>query len=359
MSYPLHNFKIGKHLIGFNQPLYFVADIAANHDGDIKRAYKLIELAKDSGAHAAKFQNFKADKIVSRKGFNNLGGQLSHQSDWKKSVFEIYEEASVSYDWTSRLKEKCDEVGIEYFTSPYDFETVNHVDPFVPAYKIGSGDITWHKIIEHIASKGKPVLIATGASTLEEVRLAMKVLQKKTKDIVLMQCNTNYTARPENFKHINLNVLKTYSRLFPKVLLGLSDHTHGHSSVLGAISLGARVFEKHFTDDNNREGPDHKFAMNPSSWSEMVTSANEIYLALGSGEKIIEENEKETAIVQRRGLRFTKDLMGGHILAERDLFPLRPQLKDGIPPYEIKKLVGKKLKRRVSNDDYIRWDDIE
>jgi len=355
----MNNIKIGKHTIGFKQPLYFIADIAANHDGDLDRAYKLIELAKVAGAHAAKFQNFVAEKIVSRSGFDNLGGQLSHQSKWKKSVYETYEDASVSYDWTVKLKEKCNEVGIEYFTSPYDFDSVDHVDPYVLAYKIGSGDVTWHEIIEHISGKGKPVFIATGASTLDEVKLAMDVLKKKTTDIVLMQCNTNYTASVENFKHINLNVLKTYADIFPDVLLGLSDHTHGHATVVGAVTLGARVFEKHFTDDNNREGPDHKFAMNPKTWREMVNRANEVYIALGDGEKIIEDNEQETAMVQRRGLRFTRDLLKGHILEKCDLFPLRPRNHDGIPPYEIINLLGKKLKRNIIADDYIRWEDIE
>jgi len=355
----MNKINIGKHTLGFDRPLYFVADIAANHDGNLNRAYKLIELAKESGAHAAKFQNFVASKIVSRSGFENLGGQMSHQSKWKKSVYETYENASVSYEWTAKLKEKCDEVGIEYFTSPYDFESVDHVDPYVRAYKIGSGDVTWHDIIEYIAKKGKPVFIATGASTLNEVKLAMRVLKKNTKDIVLMQCNTNYTANIDNFKYINLNVLKTYEDIFPDVLLGLSDHTHGHATVLGAIPLGARVFEKHFTDDNNREGPDHKFAMNPNTWREMVNRANEVYQSLGNGMKIIEDNEKETAIVQRRGLRFTKDLSVGHILEKEDLFPLRPFNHEGIPPYDVINLVGKKINRPVKEDDCVRKEDVE
>src|SRR5690606_34697601 len=141
--------------------------------------------------HAAKFQNFQASKIVSRVGFESLGGQLSHQKSWKKSVFEVYEDASISSDWTPLLKAKCDEVGIEYFTSPYDFHSVDLVDPYVAAYKIGSGDITWPEIIKYIAGKNKPVLIATGASTLEDVKRAMNILNAYTKDIVLMQCNTN------------------------------------------------------------------------------------------------------------------------------------------------------------------------
>ena len=352
-------FKIGNRKIGFNEPLFFVADIAANHDGNLDRAYKLIELAKESGAHAAKFQDFKAPRIVSRKGFDLLGGRLSHQANWKKSVFEVYEDASLSYDWTAKLKQKCDEVGIEYFTSPYDFETVDHVDPYVNVYKIGSGDVTWHEIIDHIASKGKPVFIATGASTLEEVKTAMEVLLKRTKDIVLMQCNTNYAANSENFKYINLNVLKTYRKLYPDIVLGLSDHTHGYATVLGAIALGARVFEKHFTDHNDREGPDHKFAMNPQTWREMMDRANELYLALGDGQKRIEGNEENTAIVQRRGLRFTKDLTEGHVLKKEDLFPLRPRSEDGIPPYEENNILGRRLTRDVEADDYIRWEDLE
>ena len=352
-------FKIGDRKIGFYEPLYFVADIAANHDGDLNRAYRLIELAKEAGAHAAKFQNFNAFKIISRKGFDSLGSRLSHQKSWKKSVFEVYKDASLPYEWTAKLKEKCDEVGIEYFTSPYDFETVDHVDPYVNVYKIGSGDVTWPEIIDYIASKGKPVFIATGASTLKEIKTAMKVLLKRTRDIVLMQCNTNYTASPESFRYINLNVLKTYGELYPDIVLGLSDHTHGHATVLGAIALGARIFEKHFTDDNNREGSDHKFAMNPQTWRKMMDRANELYLALGDGQKRIEGNEENTAIVQRRGLRFTKDLTKGHVLEKEDLFPLRPRNKDGIPPYEKNDILGRRLTRDVEADDYIRWEDLE
>ena len=143
------------------------------------------------------------------------------------------------------------------------------------------------------------------------------------------------------------------------MVLGLSDHTHGHATVVGAVTLGARVFEKHFTDDNSREGPDHKFAMNLRTWQEMMARANEVYLALGDGNKIIEDNEQETAMVQRRGLCFTKDLLQGHVLEQCDLFPLRPRNPYGIPPYEIINLVGKKLKRNVTADDYIRWEDIK
>lgn len=359
MTTPIQPIKIGKREIGPGKPLYFIADIAANHDGDIVRAFKLIELAKEAGADAAKFQNFKAKTIVSRKGFESLKGQLSHQASWKKSVYEVYEDASVSYDWTKKLKDKCKEVGIDYFTSPYDFESVDHVDPFVEVYKIGSGDITWLDIIEYIAQKGKPVMLATGASEMKDVVRAMDRLQAVTNNIVLMQCNTNYTASRENFKYINLNVLRTYQARFPGVILGLSDHTSGHATVLGAVALGALVFEKHFTDDNGREGPDHKFAMNPSTWREMVDAANELYLALGDGIKRIEENEIQTSSIQRRGLRFTRDLVKGTTITKGDIFPLRPFSTDGFHPYEMESVLNRGLKGDVMADDLVERKNLD
>jgi sialic acid synthase SpsE len=343
---------------GDSGPLYFIADIAANHDGSLDRAYRLIELAKESGADAAKFQNFQADKIVSKVGFQNLGSQSSHQAKWKKSVYEVYKDASVSFEWTEKLKRKCDEVGIEYFTSPYDFESVDLVDPYVNVYKIGSGDITWLEIIEYIAKKNKPVILATGASTMQDVIRAVNTLEAITENIVLMQCNTNYTGDLNNFNYINLNVLTTYKNRFPNVVLGLSDHTTGHATILGAIALGARVFEKHFTDDNEREGPDHHFAMNPNTWREMVNRANELFYALGDGIKRIEENEKGSVIVQRRSLRAKKELFPGDIITSDKIEALRPIPQDGLAPYMIGEILGKKIKNRINAGEHLTIENI-
>ncbi|MHD0315031.1 N-acetylneuraminate synthase family protein [Fusobacterium varium] len=349
--------KIGKEIITQTSRPYFIADIAANHDGSLERAYKLIELAKEAGADVAKFQNFKAKTIVSKKGFETMKGQISHQSNWKKTVYEVYEDASIDTTWTELLKKKCDEVGIEYMTSPYDFESVDSVEEYVNAYKIGSGDITWIEILKYIARKNKPILLATGASTLEDVKRAMETL--KNNKIILMQCNTNYTGEKENFNYINLNVLKKYRELYPEIILGLSDHTRGYATVLGAIALGANVIEKHFTDDNNRIGPDHKFAMNPQNWREMVEASMDLYNALGDGEKRIEENEKQTVIVQRRGLYLKKDIKKGKKIRREDLIALRPMKKDGIEPYQMEKILDKKVKKDLYEDNYLKWEDIE
>ncbi|WP_217602703.1 N-acetylneuraminate synthase family protein [Chitinophaga sp. GbtcB8] len=354
----IKDFHIGNRLVGLNHPPYFIADIGANHDGSLERAYRLIELAKEAGADAAKFQNFTASKIVSKEGFENMQGKLSHQSGWKKSVYEVYEDASISTDWTAALKRKCDEVGIEYFTSPYDVEVVDHIDPYVNVYKIGSGDITWLEIIKHIAQKGKPVIIATGASDMADVDRAMNVLAAEGVNVCLLQCNTNYTVDADKYRFVNLNVLKTFQQKYPGVLLGLSDHTLGVATVAGSIALGARIIEKHFTDDNDREGPDHKFAMNPKNWREMVSISNEIFYSLGDGIKRVEPNEEQSKVVQQRSLRAKETIKAGTTLTA-DLFEaLRPCPADALKPYELGNLIGKKLIKDLSKGTHITLKDI-
>src|SRR5579864_3464541 len=261
--------KLGRKIVGLEHPTYFVADISANHDGDLERAKLLIRLCAEAGADAAKFQNFRASKIVSDYGFRSLGTALSHQAKWQSSVFQVYSDASLPWEWTPTLRQECEKCGIEYFSAPYDLDAVDMLDPYVRLFKIGSGDITWPEMLRKVASKQKPVLLATGASDIGEVQRAVEQILAINSNLILMQCNTNYTAKLENFRHIHLRVLETYGTMFPSVVLGLSDHTSGHATVLGAVAMGARVIEKHFTDDNDREGPDHKFSMNPQSWRDM------------------------------------------------------------------------------------------
>lgn len=347
--------KIGSTVIGAGAPTYFIADIAANHDGVLDRAKLLIRLAKEAGADAAKFQNFTAHKIVSDVGFRALGGQLSHQASWQKSVFQVYEDASVPHDWTPILKEECDRVGIEYFSSAYDFDAVDMLDRFVPAYKVGSGDIDWTEMLLHTGMKGKPVLIASGAATMADVMHAVEILERVTDQIVLMQCNTNYTGSDANFDHIHLRVLRTYQTMFPELILGLSDHTHGHATVLGAVALGAKVVEKHFTDDNDREGPDHKFAMNPKSWAEMVGRTRELERALGSTRKFVADNERETALVQRRCLRAATAIAAGETINRDMVDVLRPATEDSIRPPEIEAVVGTKAAVDIALGEALTW----
>lgn len=359
MKKPDSILEINGKRIGRDFPVYFIADIAANHDGDLERAKDLIRLAAKAGADAAKFQHFKAETIVSDRGFKDLGSQQSHQAKWNKSVFEVYKDASVSLGWTDALKQTCDEAGIAFFTSPYAVDLVDHIDPYVPAYKIGSGDITWIEMIEYIASKQKPYILATGASTFDDVHRAVSAGLAINPRLCLMQCNTNYTASLENFRYIQLNVLQTYRAMYPDLVLGLSDHTPGHATVLGAVALGARMIEKHFTDNVKRVGPDHAFSMDPLRWREMVDRSRELEIALGTGVKKVEENERETVILQRRAICASNDLAAGTVLSQQHLTVLRPCPPDGVPPYCMNQLIGKRVRRDVRAGAHLQWTDLE
>lgn len=345
--------------VGYDCPTYFIADIAANHDGDIGRAKELIYMASEAGANAAKFQHFTAETIASDRGFTDLKGQRSHQATWKKSVFEVYRDASVSLDWTETLRATCEDAGIAFFTSPYSFEIVDAIDPYVPAHKIGSGDITWIEIIKYIAGKQKPYIIATGASTMDDVVRAVGAALSINTKLCLMQCNTNYTGTQENFRYIQLKVLRTYREMYPEMVLGLSDHTSGHSTVLGAVALGARMIEKHFTDNAERTGPDHAFSMNPIAWKEMVDRTRELENALGTGIKRVEDNEQETVILQRRAIRLSTSLPAKAMLSPEHLTSLRPCPQDGIPPYQMNDVIGKAIRRAMSAGEHLRWADLE
>ena len=350
--------KIGNREIGNKNPTYFITDIAANHDSDLGRAKYLCDLAKDSGADAVKFQHHNCEKYVSDFGFKNLGGKFSHQSKWEKSIYEVYKDAEVPTSWTDKLKTYCDGIGIDLFSTPYDLDMVDHLDEYVDCYKIGSGDLAFEPMLKKVAEKGKPVMIATGAATINEVSRAVELLESYGVDIVLMQCNTNYTGKDENFDYIHLNVLQTYKEMFPNTIIGLSDHTYGCVTTLGSVSLGARVVEKHFTDDNNRPGPDHPFSMTPETWKEMVDNTRILERSLGHFTKEVQDNEKETIVLQRRAIRFTKDVYSGDIITEDDFEFQRPCPIDAFNINNFESIIGKTLNRNIVSGDYLKENDI-
>ncbi len=341
-------FRVGNHWIGFRHPTYFIADIAANHNGSLKEAKELIRLAKEAGADAAKFQHFRAEKIVSKYGFEALKTRFSHQSRWQKPVFEVYQDASVPWEWTKELAETAKKEQIDFFSAPYDLEAIEMLDPYVVAYKVGSGDINWEESLQRMAAKKKPVFLATGASTMKEVERAVEIVGTINPQLCLMQCNTNYTGSAENFNHIHLNVLRTFSEKFPGLVLGLSDHTPGHTTVLGAVALGARAVEKHFTRDRGQTGPDHSFSMNPEDWRAMVDRTRELERALGESDKTIAANETQTALIQRRCCRAARDLKKGQVLGREDIDALRPVTPGAFLPPDIDRLIGKKLTRDLT-----------
>jgi N-acetylneuraminate synthase len=350
--------KIGAHTIGNGHPTYFIADIAANHDGDLERAKMLVHMAKEAGADAAKFQNFRAPKIVSDYGFTHMDSQVSHQAAWKKSVFQAYSEVSIPFEWTPVLREKCDQVGIDFFSAPYDFESIDMLDSYVQMYKAGSGEIDWIEALERMASKGKPFFVATGAADIGDVQRAVHAILKINPQLVLMQCNTNYTASQDNYDHLHINVLKTYATMFPGLTLGLSDHTYALAPVLAAVTLGAGVIERHFTDSNERVGPDHKFAMNPENWAKMVEETRLLERCLGSADKFVAGNELETSVIQRRCLRAAREIRAGEVFTRDMIDVLRPATPGAIKPYELPEVIGKRALSEFPMGKELRWTEL-
>ena len=345
--------RIGGRAVGLQCPVYFIADIGANHDGSLLRAKGLIHACAAAGADAVKFQHFRADSIVSDVGFRRLG-QQAHQATWRNTVCDTYKAAALPLEWTQALLDTCAQAGVEYMTTPYAYDVADHQAPHVRAWKVGSGDITWLSFIDRLARDGKPMLLGTGAAQMWEVERAVAVVQRHGTDLVVMQCNTNYSGGSANFPYLALNVLKLYEERFPGVVLGLSDHTPGHAAVLGAVALGARVIEKHFTDDVGRDGPDHSFAMEPGAWREMVDRTRELEAALGPREKRVMENEHAAAVVQRRALRAARALDAGTVLTQADVVALRPCPADGLPPYALDQIVGRRLRVGVEPGDLLQ-----
>lgn len=292
--------------------LDFIAEIGANHEGSLDRAKMLIRLAAGAGATTVKFQSFRAATLVSREGFAALG-PMAHQRDWG-DVYAAFERAETPLRWTPTLATCCAEHGVEFLTSPYDVDLVRELDPYVRRWKVGSGEITHRALLTALLATGKPVLLATGASTAAEVERAVNGLVGVP--LTLLQCTTNYSGDPENVRHCNLRVIERWRRMGYRV--GLSDHTRSMAVACAAVALGAEVIERHFTDDRTRTGsPDHPFAMQPEDWRAMVDACTVAEVALGSPWKSVSPNEMETRTVQRRGLWDGKALrpcMPGHDL---------------------------------------------
>lgn len=347
------NIKIGNRMIGPNYPTYFIAEIGGNFDGSIDKAKRLIDAAKEAGADCAKFQTFTAKTIVSEGGFSKMTLHGVHGS-WGRTVSEVFKDVEFPMEWHQEIADYCKKIGIDFSTSPYFKEAVDLcADMKVPFIKIGSGEITWLEMIEYIASKGLPIMLATGDATISEIDEAVRTIEKTgNKDLVLMQCITNY---PSKIDSANVNVLKTYQRAF-NCLTGYSDHSPGHVVALASVVLGARVIEKHFTLNRKDKGPDHPHSMEPDEFKFMVDSIHEVERAMGSTCKEVVEEEAETVYVQRRCLYAKKDIKEGQIITVEDLDVLRPAL--GIPPKYKKVVIGKTANKDISARDPIFWEDI-
>ncbi len=349
----LKEIKIGDRFIGQGHPTYIIAEIGANFDKDIDKAKKLIDAAKECGADCAKFQTFSTQKIVSEGGFSRMKLEGVHGS-WGRTVSEVFKDAEFPREWHKEISDYCKQVGIDFSTSPYDYEAVDLCMQLnVPFIKIGSGDITWLEMLEYIAKTGKPLMLATGDATMSEIDEAIRTIEATgNKQLVLMQCITNY---PSKIDSANVNVLKTYQSAFD-ILTGYSDHAPGPVVALASVVLGGCVIEKHFTLNKADKGPDHPHSMNPIEFKLMVDYVREIERAMGSTRKEVVAEEGETVFVQRRCLYAKTSLKVGQKITESDIDVLRPAL--GIAPKFKNVIVGKTCKVDIEAGQPLFWDNF-
>jgi pseudaminic acid synthase len=345
--------KIGKRLIGTGYPSYIIAEIGANFDKSLGKAKELCDAAKEAGADCAKFQSFIAEKIVSAKGFASMQLKGVHGS-WGRPVHEIFKDAELPRDWHAEIAAYCEKIGIDFSTSPYDFEAVDLCAELkVPYIKIGSGEITWLKMLEYIAKKNIPMILATGDATLSEVDEAIRTIEATgNRNLILLQCITNY---PSMIESANINVLKTYQSAFD-LLTGYSDHSPGDVVILGSIALGGCVVEKHFTLNKKDKGPDHPHSMDVMEFKNMVQRIRQLEAAMGSSRKFVVEEESETVYVQRRGLYSTRKIPAGKVIEANDITVLRPAL--GILPKYIDVVIGSSAKTNIEADSPVYWENI-
>ncbi|HPJ81389.1 MAG TPA: N-acetylneuraminate synthase family protein [Saccharofermentans sp.] len=347
------NIKIGDRLIGPDYPTYFIAEIGGNFNGSMVNAKRLIDAAKAAGADCAKFQTFTAETIVSEGGFSKMTLHGVHGS-WGRTVSEVFKDVEFPMAWHREIANYCKKVGIDFSTSPYFKEAVDLcADMKVPFIKIGSGEITWLEMLDYIARKGIPVMLSTGDATMSEIDEAVRTIEKTgNKDLVLLQCITNY---PSKIDSANVNVLKTYQIAFD-CLTGYSDHSPGHVVALASVVLGGRVIEKHFTLDKTDKGPDHPHSMEVEEFKFMVDSIREVERAMGSTRKEVQKEESETVFVQRRCLYTKNDIKAGQIITEADIDVLRPAL--GISPKFKNTIIGKTVNKDIPARDPIFWEDF-
>lgn len=334
-------FKIKNREIGDNNPAFIIAEISANHMNDFDVAVKTIEAIAETGADAVKFQTFTPDTIT--LDCDNEYFQIKQGTIWDGQVlYSLYEDASMPWEWQGELKKIAEKLGLIVFSSPFDKTSADFLEDIdVPAYKIASYEITDIPLIEYIANKGKPIIISTGIASLEDIELAIETcLNAGNNQIAILKCTSSY---PAPFDEINLKTIESLKEKF-NIPIGLSDHTLGNEVSIAAISLGAKIIEKHVILDRNMNTPDAEFSMEPHEFKKMVNEIRNVEKALGNGDFELTEKMKINQDFSR-SLFVVKDMKKGQTITEEFVRSIRPGF--GLHPKYLKDILGKKVNQNL------------
>jgi N,N'-diacetyllegionaminate synthase len=332
-----------------------IAEAGVNHNGDIGIAKQLIDAAKSAGADYVKFQTFRTEELVSQSA--SMADYQKQNTGKETSQFEMLRALELSEADHHTLVEHCRNTGIRFFSTAFDPASLDFLNSLgIALFKIPSGEITNYPYLKKVAGFGKPVILSTGMSDMDEIAAAVDVLLAngvKRNDLTILHCTTEY---PAPFGEVNLRAMQTIRDRF-NVNVGYSDHTKGIEIPVAAVALGATVIEKHFTLDRNMKGPDHRASLEPAELKAMVEAIRNTEQALGDGNKVASLSEIKNKAVARKSVHVRSALPAGHVISEGDLAARRPG--DGISPMDIPRLTGRKIRTGVNAGHKLTWEDIE
>ncbi|MCM1992638.1 N-acetylneuraminate synthase [Oceanirhabdus seepicola] len=328
--------------------VYIIAEAGVNHNGDMELAKKLVEKAKWAGANAVKFQLFKSENMTSSSAVK--ADYQRKTTGEMESQLQMLKKLEIGFTEHKILKNYCEEVGIDFLTSPFDIESIKELsDLGIELIKIPSGEITNLPYLRAVAETNKKVILSTGMSDMGEVKRAVEVLENSCEEIIVLHCNTEY---PTPMEDVNLSAMLTLKEELNKEV-GYSDHTLGIEVPIAAVSLGARVIEKHFTLDKSMIGPDHKASLEPTELKNMIQCIRNIEMAMGNGLKVTSKSELKNKGIARKSIVAAENIEAGEIFTEKNITCKRPG--NGISPMEWDKVIGTKAKRNFKSDELIEF----
>lgn len=340
--------RIRKRNIGEDFSPLVIAEIGINHEGSFQKAKKMVKDAAEAGAECVKFQCHVVEDEMIPAAKKIVPGH-AHESIW-----DIMSRCALSEKEDRELKAYAEKLGLLYLSTPFSRAAADRLRRMdVLAYKIGSGECNNYPLIEHIASFGKPVILSTGMNNLSSIRIAVKILRKKKIPYALLHCVSMY---PTPYSSLSLGAIGELKKTFPDAVVGMSDHSVGIYSCLGATALGASILEKHFTSDKTWPGPDISISIDPSELRELVVGSRAVHQSLG-GKKTILRTEKPIIDFAYASVVTTQEVGEGEVFTKRNLWVKRPGTGE-IKAVEYKKILGKKARRHISADTQVRWMDL-
>lgn len=344
--------KIAEKIIGKENKPFIIAEMSGNHNQSLDRALQIVEAAASTGVDALKLQTYTADTMT----LDIAEGEFfieDKNSLWQgESLYNLYKKAYTPWEWHKPILDKCKELGLICFSTPFDFTSVDFLEELnVPCYKIASFENTDIPLLKKVAQTGKPVIISTGMANLEEITEAVETLKNNgCKDIILLKCTSTYPANPENTNILTIPDLK---QRFPDCEVGLSDHTMGIGVSVASVALGSTVIEKHFTLSREDGGVDSAFSMEPQELKQLVFESERAWQSLGQINYDLTEKEKASKKF-RRSLYISEDIEAGETLTEKNLRSIRPGM--GLACKHYYSLLGKKVSKGVKKGTPASWD---